>query len=341
MKHPLLSIVIPVYNAKPYLQGLIDSFCRQTHLDFELVLVDDGSTDGSYDELCRLTTNLPFSATVHQQQNAGVSVARNVGTTLAKGQYLSFVDGDDAVHPDYVNTLYETVQHAACDVLVFRSLRVQEGEPLTPQVFLATLESATPTAVLTRFIQNPTALSMCNVCIRRDFYCEKALSFREGYKYYEDYEALYRTMALAQTVTVAERDLYFYIQRPESAMARFTVDRLSCMTLMDDLRPLLKQQVPDFFPLFDRWMIARLSWSVMWQAATAFSLRDALRFARLSDMKNRLRRLRDYPDRKVRYSSRLFGLSAPAFVLAARFAKKGHTHIQKAEFEPFVTYFEG
>ncbi len=337
----LLSIVIPVYNAKPYLSGLIDCFCRQTHPDFELVLVDDGSTDGSYDELRRLTADLPFSTTLHQQQNAGVSAARNVGTTLAKGQYLSFVDSDDAVHPDYVRTLYETVQqYPACDVLVFRSLRVQEGEQPTAQTFLPTLENTSPTAVLTRFIENPTALSMCNVCIRRAFYHEKELSFREGYKYYEDYEALYRTLALAQTITVAERDLYFYIQRPGSAMARFTVDRLSCMTLMHDLRPLLQQHVPDFFPLFDRWMIARLSWSVMWQAATAFSFRDALRFARLSKMKQRLRQLHDYPDRKVRYSSRLFGLSVPAFVLAARFAKKGRTHLQKAEFEPFAAYFE-
>ncbi len=341
MQQPLLSVVIPVYNAKPYLQNLVDSFCRQTHFDFELVCVDDGSTDGSYEELCRLTENLPFSVTLHRQENGGVSAARNVGTSLASGEYLSFVDSDDAVHPDYVRTLYEAIQqNAACDVLVFRSVRVGEGEERAAQVFSSSILPSTSLAVLTRFIQNPTALSMCNVCIRRDFYRERQLSFREGYKYYEDYEALYRTLALARMVMVAERDLYFYIQRPGSAMAKFTVDRLSCMTLMHDLRPLLQQHAPDFFPLFDKWMIARLSWSVMWQASTAFSIQDALRFARLFDMKNRLRRLYDYPNRKVRYSSRLFRLSATAFVLAARFMKKGSARIQKTEFEPFKAYFE-
>ncbi len=341
MQHPLLSIVIPVYNAKPYLTALIDSFCKQRHTDFELVLVDDGSTDGSYEELCRLTADLPFSVSVYRQENAGVSAARNVGTTLAKGDYLSFVDSDDVVHPDYVNTLYEAVQqYPACEVLLFRSRRVREGEPCSAQVFSPSIECESPTAVLTRFIHNPTALSMCNVCIRREFYCDNDLSFREGYKYYEDYEALYRVLALSQTVLVTERDLYFYIQRPQSAMAQFTVDRLSCMTLMRDLYPLLQQQVPDFFPLFDRWMIARLSWSVMWQASTAFSISDALRFARLAKMKSHLRRLYDYPDRKVRYSARLFGTSVPLFVLSARLAKKGHTHIQKTEFEPFAAYFK-
>ncbi len=337
----LLSIVIPVYNAKPYLATLIDGFRNQRHTDFELVLVDDGSTDGSYEELCRLTADLPFSVTLHRQDNAGVSAARNVGTTLAKGEYLSFVDSDDVVHPDYVNTLHETVcQHSACDVLLFRSRQIEEGDPCTAQTFSSSIERQTSTTVLTRFIHNPTALSMCNVCIRREFHLKQALCFREGYKYYEDYELLCRTLALAQSVLVAERDLYFYIQRPQSAMARFTVDRLSCLSLMRDLYPLLQQQTPVFFSLFDRWMIARLLWSVMWQASTAFSFTDALRFARLANVKDRMRRLYDYPCRKVRYSARLFVASVPAFVLAVRLVKKGHTRIQKTEFTPFKVFFE-
>lgn len=330
MNTPLLSMIIPVYNSRPYLATLIRSLCAQTDMRFEAVFVDDGSTDGSYDELCRLTAEVPFGVTLHRQENGGVSAARNVGVSLAKGEYISFVDSDDALHPAYVATLAE---QTAADVTVFRSVRKGEGEPLEATVYETAITTLSAADLLTRFVGDPTAFSMCNVCIRRAFYAENNLSFREGYKYYEDYELFCRTVMAAKEVSIAERELYFYIQRGDSAMTRFTVDRLSCMRLIEALQPSVLPFVPAF-----RFLLPRLHWSVMWQASVAFSVNDACRFAKMAEMKKQLKPLRDYPGRKVRLSSRLFGISPRLFVLAARAVKRG-ANTQKTDLQPFITYF--
>lgn len=339
MNTPLLSIIVPIYNSKAYLSTLVEAFCRQSEPDFELIFVDDGSTDGSCEELYRLTENSGLAVTVHRQENGGVSAARNTGTTLANGRYLSFVDSDDVVGPDYVRTLKEQAA-AQPEVLVFRSLRIREGQPCLPRTYEEAVTAIQPLAMLKRMVGNPTALSMCNVFIRRDLYEKNGLSFQPGYKYYEDYDALYRLLAAAERLYVTERDLYFYIQRPHSAMARFTVDRLSCMELMERLVPVFNSRVPAFTPIFQNWMIPRLCWSVMWQASLAFSFGDACRFARLAGMKEKLRRLYDYPDPKVRLSSRLLGLSVPLFIAAVRMLNGVRSRLQKTDIGPFVAYFE-
>ncbi len=339
MNTPLLSVIVPVYNSKPYLAILMEAFRRQSESDFELVFVDDGSTDESYEELCRLTVDSGLRVILHRQENGGVSAARNKGVTLATGTYLSFVDSDDTVSPDYVRALKEQT-NTQPQVMLFRSLRIGEGEPPIAQVCQEEVAVFSPVAILERFIANPTALSMCNVFVRRDFYEEHELTFQLGYPYYEDYDALYRLLAATDAVTVVERDLYFYIQRPHSAMARFTVERLSCMVLMGRLVPVLENRVPAFVSTFNKWMIPRLCWSVMWQAGLAFSFADACRFARVAHMKSHLRCLYDYPDAKVRFSSRLFGLSVPLFIVATRVASKGRSRLQKTDLGPFLTYFE-
>lgn len=330
MNTPFLSIIVPVYNNAAYLPALLQSFCAQTEQGFEVIFVDDGSTDGSYDELCRLTRQAPFAVTLHRQENAGVSAARNVGVSLAKGQYLSFVDSDDAIHPSYT----ATIKGQTVDVLLFRSLRKQEGESLTPAVYEDGVVNVALADMLTRFVGDPTAFSMCNVFIRRDFYEENALSFKVGYTYYEDYELFCRTLAAAKQLAIVERDLYFYIQRGNSAMTRFTVDRLSCMTIIEAVERDLAPQVPALSLL-----LPRLYWSVLWQASVAFSFRDACRFAKAIKEKQSLRKLYTSVDLRVRFSSRLFGVWPPLFVMAAKVFKQD-AKTQKTNVQPFLDYLQ-
>ena len=91
---PLLSIIIPVYQAKKYLGKCIDSILNQSFLDFELILVDDGSNDGS-ERICDEYTRKDNRIKVIHQINQGVSGARNTGLKYASGEYIAFVDADD------------------------------------------------------------------------------------------------------------------------------------------------------------------------------------------------------------------------------------------------------
>ena len=104
MKQPLVSVIVPVYNVEPYLGPCLESLRAQTYPDLEVLLVNDGSTDGSR-ELCAAMARADRRFHLIDQANAGVSAARNAGLARASGKYLQFVDGDDRLSPQATETL--------------------------------------------------------------------------------------------------------------------------------------------------------------------------------------------------------------------------------------------
>ena len=100
----LLSIIVPVYNAEKWLRRCVDSLLNQDlpREDYEIILVDDGSTDGSLKICDEYLAAHPGLVRVIHQPNSGVSMARNTGIELAKGEYLSFVDSDDYITYDFI-----------------------------------------------------------------------------------------------------------------------------------------------------------------------------------------------------------------------------------------------
>lgn len=115
----MLSIIIPIYNSAQYLHRCIDSILRQTYKDIELVLIDDGSSDSSA-EICDDYARKDMRVRVLHQANQGASIARKRGIDVAVGEWLTFVDSDDAVEEDYIERLYDVaikydVKIAACN----------------------------------------------------------------------------------------------------------------------------------------------------------------------------------------------------------------------------------
>lgn len=116
---PLLSIISPVYNVHPYLERCVCSILNQSYNDFELILIDDGSTDGS-SSLCDEWAAKDCRVKVFHQKNSGVSSARNKGLEEAKGQYLTFVDSDDFIAQDtYQINMNYLLEHEEIDIIQF------------------------------------------------------------------------------------------------------------------------------------------------------------------------------------------------------------------------------
>ena len=113
--NPVYSVIVPVYNVKPYLSRCLDSILSQTFSDFELIIVDDGSTDGSgqiSDEYALKDSRIQ----VIHQENGGLSAARNTGLDRARGTYVYFADSDDYLKPELLEKGYEQFKQG-CDLV--------------------------------------------------------------------------------------------------------------------------------------------------------------------------------------------------------------------------------
>lgn len=183
---PKFSIIIPVYNVAPYLRECLDSVLSQTIEDFEVLAVDDGSTDGSgqiVDEYAVKDQRI----TVLHKGNSGVSSARNAGIDLAKGDYLCFVDGDDIVSPSYIQDLYEAMGDADSSMGGFKTFGLSDkpGRIVVPEKRMVdTLEEN-----LIRFYDVHNTLAqryLWNRMFKASVIREHQILFREDIYYKED-----------------------------------------------------------------------------------------------------------------------------------------------------------
>lgn len=120
----MISVIVPIYNVELYLANCINSILRQTYEKFELLLIDDGSTDNSGNICDDFADHDTRCKTIHQK-NLGEAGARNTGLDIAKGEYIAFIDADDYVHPQYLEILYKMICENKCEISVVEYENVQ------------------------------------------------------------------------------------------------------------------------------------------------------------------------------------------------------------------------
>ena len=116
MKNPLVSIIVPIYNSEKYLYDAIRSCMEQTYENLEIILVDDGSFDSSF-EICKALAEKDRRVKVISQENAGVSAARNTGLKNATGEYIFFLDSDDEIYLNAIELLLKDVKKYGADIV--------------------------------------------------------------------------------------------------------------------------------------------------------------------------------------------------------------------------------
>ena len=112
-----ITIIVPVYNSENYIRRCVDSVLRQSFEDFELLLINDGSTDGSL-KILREYEKSDKRIRVINQENMGVAKTRNKGIKLASGKYIMFIDNDDYIENDYINKYYNSIKDTDYDIVI-------------------------------------------------------------------------------------------------------------------------------------------------------------------------------------------------------------------------------
>lgn len=229
-----ISVIVPVYNAEEYLETCIQSICRQSIKELQIILVDDGSMDGSL-SICRKLEESDHRIEVIHQENGGASSARNKGMHYASAEWIMFVDSDDWLEEGAIKTLYDETNRSDCDIIMgmivnnysfseqdaakmqrkinrydlseYRTA-FQGGCIIEPQVFASVFPE--------QMKHLPFLGSPCAKIYRRKLLQEGQISFLENIHYGEDSIFNMNVLSKARSVCYISAPIYHYRMRPGS-----------------------------------------------------------------------------------------------------------------------------
>ena len=210
--HPLVSVIVPVYKVEDVLARCLDSLCRQSLREIEIILVDDASPDRC-GEICEkyAAEDTRFKV-IHHPENLGLSVARNTGIAHAFADYLMFVDSDDWVHEDFCKDAYECSVKHETDIVVFCYERI--GFPntfLKAQSAVSNIQKGKKTKLeAIHFLlkgNGPATWTTWNKLYRKDLF--KKVCYPPGYLY-EDIGTTYKLVWCASNVYYMDKVLYYH-----------------------------------------------------------------------------------------------------------------------------------
>ena len=227
----LISIIVPVYNVKDYLTRCISSLLQQTYSKLEIILVDDGSTDDS-GKICDQYAFVDKRIKVFHKENGGLSDARNYGINKSSGKYLSFIDSDDYVAPNYIEILYELIKNESVDISIcgcqysfdeyFNKTLVKKDDEKSFSSYEAIIE-----CLNIRLRQ-----SAWGKLYKRELF--DSIRFPVG-KLYEDLAVVYDLLLKCKRVAYVDAPAYYYSIRQGSIMqSDFNLKQAVEIEIIDD-----------------------------------------------------------------------------------------------------------
>ena len=225
------SIIIPVYNVEKYIRKCMDSVMNQTFRDYEVIVVNDETPDNSMAIVQEYVDAFPGQIQVIHQKNTRQGGARNNGVSKARGEYLLFVDSDDYVALNMLETVDAKLQENPCDILVFRHVPVSpEGKLLGEPEYCALEPGFYVPERDKNVVMIPTG--PVNKAFRREFYVNTHVQFPEKLLYEDAVTRVF--YAMASSIMVCEDVLYFYVQSTNSSIRRNISEKmLDILTVTD------------------------------------------------------------------------------------------------------------
>jgi len=221
MEKPLVSIVIPIYNAAPHLAACLESVRKQTYEELEILLVNDGSADVSL-PICRMYAQVDPRIRVINKENSGVSATRNAAIDLAQGEFLQFVDADDRVAMEATQLLVERAQRTGADMVICHYYRVVGKKRKSVHGFLETDRVLTQREFATQLMEEPCSFYygvMWNKLYRTAIIREHNIRCSEELGWSEDFLFNLEYIRYCQRFASIQLPLYYYYKNKNSITA--------------------------------------------------------------------------------------------------------------------------
>lgn len=257
----LISIIVPVYNVKENLKRCIESIIRQTYKNLEIILVDDGSTDGS-EIICDDFAKVDRRIIVVHQKNHGPSYARNAGLKIAKGKYIGFVDGDDYIDYRMYEVLYDNLkkynaQISICDFeKVNHNVKMKEKSVVNRRNYAIDTTKAIELLLSDRIINN----YVWNKLYKKDLWDNE---FFPNEKKFEDLGTTYKILHKAKKIAVYKCKLYKYVINENSITNNIKDDDtvLNYIEMTNTMLNFVENNYPKFNDLVEK---ARYKYIINW-----------------------------------------------------------------------------
>lgn len=215
----MVSVIVPVYNVERYLSACIESVLEQTYSDWELLLVDDGSTDRS-GRICDEYAEQNSRIRVFHKENGGVSSARNLALDQMRGDFCIMLDSDDLIHPSLLEDTLQIIHDTQTDAVIYGYEKVDEHFSLEQNQRVCECRSveilSTNEAVAEILSGRRFRMLACNKLYKTALW--GGIRYPIGRKYGDDTSVTYQLMSHCEKVALTTMKYYFYRDRPDSAL---------------------------------------------------------------------------------------------------------------------------
>ncbi len=245
----MISVIVPVYNVIEYLDRAIESIVSQTYRNIEIILVDDGSTDGSGDR-CEEWAKKDDRIRVLHKVNGGLSSARNAGLDIAKGEFISFPDADDYIDPNYLEVMRKEMDDPevslVCCSMIVTDIDGTEKTDCAEEKLRFSKAEALEDIFRYRTNVRPSA---CNKLYRKEYFLKHR--FNEDVVQ-EDTESMPRFIDAGKDVVVVNDTFYHYIKRPGSitTQRKFDLKSYRFLECFKEYEQMCINKYPDLVPIF-------------------------------------------------------------------------------------------
>lgn len=218
LKNPLISIIVPVFNVKNYIEKCVLSLINQTYKNIEIILVDDGSSDGSEIVCDKFQSEYKNTVKVIHQKNQGLSVARNVGLENASGEFVCFVDSDDYIEPTMLETLFNSLSFANADISICSFFEENENNKTLQTVNFKDEEFSNYNAIenLSNKNNGYGFVVVWNKLFKRNLF--ENITFPKN-RIHEDQFVIFKLFFLANKFSACSNKLYHHVNHKQNISA--------------------------------------------------------------------------------------------------------------------------
>lgn len=217
----LFSIITPCYNLENIVSDTINSVIQQTYNNFELILINDGSSDNTLKEL-HFFSSKDTRIKVYSKENGGVSAARNYGISKAQGDYLLFLDGDDRIDSHLLESAHEVLKKREFDMYSFGYVKVDSSGRKIKSYSKIKFDSNSFSGeeFLEKYLYKKMNQHICSYIIKRDIIVSNSIIFNPKTKYAEDVEFIIKSISKCSSVYYDSKEYFLYYHREGSAVNR-------------------------------------------------------------------------------------------------------------------------